>query len=275
MFQLEQAKWQVEERLKDKALDRQSREQLAQQSNQLRAEIAQMNIQGRQDTARLAASLRQPPAAPPVTPVTIADPDNPDKTVVIDGRTRQVLGAGPKLTQTGMADAKLAKAAPEARARVDSMVQNIDKLDAAIQELHDDPGLTRITGSLAGRSPNITNSATGAQTKLDSIKAQTFVSALQAMREASKTGGAVGNVSDREGDKLENTLAALGQAQSTADFKSQLGKARRQLQLSKAIIQRTYNEQYGGATPDAAPAAPQGLPDMSAIDAEIARRRKK
>jgi hypothetical protein len=37
----------------------------------------------------------------PVTPVTIQDPNNPNATIVIDGRTRQVLGAGPKLTETG------------------------------------------------------------------------------------------------------------------------------------------------------------------------------
>lgn len=39
--------------------------------------------------------------APPITPVTIQDPNNPNATIVIDGRTRQVLGAGPKLTETG------------------------------------------------------------------------------------------------------------------------------------------------------------------------------
>lgn len=37
----------------------------------------------------------------PVTPVTIQDPDNPNETLVIDGRTRQVLGKGPKMTETG------------------------------------------------------------------------------------------------------------------------------------------------------------------------------
>jgi hypothetical protein len=118
MFQLQQAQWQVEQRLQDKALDRQSREQLAQQSNQLRAEIAQMGIQGRQDAVRLAASLRQPPAAPPVTPVTIEDPNDPNKTLIVDGRTRQVIGAGPKATDAGKVGVGGVRLSPTAQKEV-------------------------------------------------------------------------------------------------------------------------------------------------------------
>lgn len=44
----------------------------------------------------------------PVTPVTIADPADPTgrNTIIIDGRTRQTLGKGPKMTQVGAIDAK-------------------------------------------------------------------------------------------------------------------------------------------------------------------------
>ena len=191
----------------------------------------------------------------PVTPVTIQDPKDPSKTVVVDGRTGRVIGAGPKLTQTGTADQKLALGLPQARLRIGSVSQNLDRLGAAIADLQSDPGLAHITGTIAGRTPNLTNLATGAQAKLDSIKSQIFVEALQAMREASKTGGAVGNVSDREGDKLENTLAALNQAQGTEDFKIQLGKALEQLRLSKARLQAAFDETYGGVQEGAGPAA--------------------
>lgn len=132
-----------------------------------------------------------------------------------------------------------------AKRSVDLTVQNLDRLDTAMGELDADPGLDRITGPVAGRTPNLTAAATGAQAKLDSIKSQIFVSALQSMRDASKTGGALGQVTEREGDKLENSIAALAQAQGTADFKVQLAKARAQLKASKAIIQRAYSEQYG------------------------------
>ena len=186
-------------------------------------------------------------AAPAVTPVTIQDPNDPTGagTIVIDARTKTTLGKGPKLTQTGTADQKLALAKPQAKLRVDSMIQGIERLSTAMSELEADPGLTNITGTIMGRTPNITNLATGAQAKLDSIKSQIFQSSLLAMREASKTGGAVGNVSDREGDKLERTIAALDQAQGTPRFKDELRKARAQLALSKALINRAYDEQFG------------------------------
>jgi hypothetical protein len=145
----------------------------------------------------------------------------------------------------GPEDTKQKASLAQARMRVGGIVQNLDKLSTAMQELHDDPGLARITGTVAGRTPNLTNAATGAQAKLDSISAQNFVSALQAMREASKTGGAVGNVSDREGDKLERVLAALAQSQGTADFQSQLKKAQNQLRISKELIRNAYKEQFG------------------------------
>lgn len=37
----------------------------------------------------------------PVTPVTIADPKDPNKTIIVDGRTGKLIGAGPKATDIG------------------------------------------------------------------------------------------------------------------------------------------------------------------------------
>jgi hypothetical protein len=47
--------------------------------------------------------------AAPVTPVTIRDPNNPDETIIIDGRTRAVLGKGPKFSEQGKVNAKTQK----------------------------------------------------------------------------------------------------------------------------------------------------------------------
>ena len=141
--------------------------------------------------------------------------------------------------------AKLSAGLPQARLRTESMKQNLDRLDEAMTALHDNPDLERITGTIAGRTPNLTNAATGAQADLNSIKSQIFQSSLQSMREASKTGGAVGNVSDREGDKLERTLAGLDQSAGTPKFKENLKKAIDQVRLSKQLIQNAFDEQYG------------------------------
>lgn len=180
------------------------------------------------------------------TVATIADPNDPKKTILVDANTGNKIGDGPKLSQTGTADQKLELSKPQAEVRVKSISQNMDRLEAAMQSLHDDKGLSNITGTVMGRTPNLTNKATGAQSQINSIKSQIFQESLQAMREASKTGGAVGNVSDKEGDKLERTIASLDQSQSTDDFKKNLKKAIDQVKLSRDIIQGAFNDQYFG-----------------------------
>ncbi len=57
---------------------------------------------------------------------------------------------------------------------------------------------------------------------LEPLKSQIFTQTLQAMRDASKTGGAVGSVSEQEGRRFENALGALDNAQSAEQFKQQL-----------------------------------------------------
>ena len=47
--------------------------------------------------------------AAPVTPVTIRDPNNPDETIIIDGRTKAVLGKGPKFSESGKINAATKK----------------------------------------------------------------------------------------------------------------------------------------------------------------------
>lgn len=60
--------------------------------------------------------------------------------------------------------------------------------------------------------------------QLDTLKSAIAFGELTAMREASKTGGALGQVSDKEGKLLESALGALDQGQSPEEFKKQLEK---------------------------------------------------
>lgn len=59
---------------------------------------------------------------------------------------------------------------------------------------------------------------------LETLKASIAFGELAAMRAASKTGGALGNVSERELALLESALAGLDQGQSPANFKKNLDK---------------------------------------------------
>ena len=166
-----------------------------------------------------------------------------------DGTEQERIPGGP-------VDVKFKADLAQARKSVGLAMQSMESLGSDIRELKQDPGLPRITGTLMGRTPNLTNTATGAQAKLDSIKSKVFVAALQSMREASKTGGAVGQVTEREGDKLERTLAALDQAQGTPDFQNQLDKALQQLDVSMTLIRNAYKEQFGEEWQSPTPATP-------------------
>jgi hypothetical protein len=75
---------------------------------------------------------------------------------------------------------------------------------------------------LTGKLPESEARSFAAQ--LDTLKSNITFGALVAMREASKTGGALGQVSDREGKLLESSLGALDQLQSADQLKSQLKK---------------------------------------------------
>jgi len=245
-----------------------------------------LDLQGQQraDMLRLAAGLKPEAGAAPISQIRVIDndPNSPTygKPVIKDGRTGRTLGldsgldvgaqgafAGAKTS--GQVNAKLIAGLPQARLRTESIKQNLDKLDAAMTTLHDDPNLGRITGTLAGRTWNITNEATSVQTDLNSIKSQIFQSSLQSMREASKTGGAVGNVSDREGDKLERTLAGLDQSAGTPKFKENLKKAIAQVRLSKELIQNAFDEQYGSIDPPAGSTPSPSTPAVTKSGATV------
>jgi hypothetical protein len=76
---------------------------------------------------------------------------------------------------------------------------------------------------------------------LDTLKSNIAFGALVQMREASKTGGALGQVSDREGQLLQSSLGALNQGQSPEAFKTQLKKIMESLDRWNSAV-----EKYGG-----------------------------
>lgn len=96
----EQRKWEIQQKAQDK-LDQ--IELQAREGRISRAEADARAAELRKSLVTMAGAMRQPPA---VTPVTIQDPNNPNATIVIDGRTRQVLGVGPKMTEAGKMENK-------------------------------------------------------------------------------------------------------------------------------------------------------------------------
>jgi len=80
-------------------------------------------------------------------------------------------------------------------------------------------------------------------TQLDTIKANVGFAALQAMRAASPTGGALGQVSEQENRLLQSTLASLDQGQSAEQLKANLAKVQLHFQNLKQILNAPINAQ--------------------------------
>lgn len=136
------------------------------------------------------------------------------------------------------------KAYPKASAAYRSATNEIDTLIRDLRDLAAHPGLPAITGGIQGRLPSVSKDATAAQAKLDKILAKGQFRSLQALRDASPTGGAVGNVSDAEGKALRDSFGALSQTQQDEDFRDQIDAVIADLEFSKRNITQAYDEEY-------------------------------
>lgn len=140
-------------------------------------------------------------------------------------------------------------------ASLTNTVSDLDRLAATANELKNHPGLRGITG-VRGAIPNVPGTAAAnAEAQLNALKSQVAFSVLQTMRNNSKTGGALGSVSDAEGKRLEANLAALDKAQSFEEMRKSLDKIIAYTNTAKDNMRSAYNvkHQSRGASP-AAPA---------------------
>ena len=206
-------------------------------------------------------SYPKPEKPDAVRPVVITDPKDPTKSIVVDANDpSKKIGDSPKLPDaqkyTAKEQAKLIAEKPQALQRLNIMKENFATLKENLRQLSDHKGLEGITGSIYGRTGSVADDSVNAQTLYDNVVGSVFVNALQSMRESSKTGGAVGNVSDKEGDKLQNTLSALGRVQTTKQFKEEAKKAMDRLDVSMKNIQDAYDGTYGDLNENQTPTAP-------------------
>lgn len=166
----------------------------------------------------------------------------------------------------GPADTKLQGVMNQDTATLNTSIANFDRLATAANEVKNHPGLGGITG-LRGAIPNIPGSAAAnAQAKLDTLKAQVGFGVLQELRNASKTGGALGQVTEKEHVLLQNALAALANAQDTRQMQESLQKIIDYTAEAKERLRGAYNMKHGerGGAPAPAPEAPTAPPSAPA-----------
>ena len=133
---------------------------------------------------------------------------------------------------------------PQATSAISSFETKADSFVKDIEKLRDSPGLSEITGIAAGRLPGITANGRAAQALYDKIVAKGGFQALQDLRDASKTGGALGNVSNQEGKQLTASFAAIDRRQDAKDVKAALDQAIGDIQGSKTRLREAYDMTY-------------------------------
>jgi hypothetical protein len=147
----------------------------------------------------------------------------------------------------GPADQKQVAKQQGDKTALDYTFTGMDRLASSVNALlQNDRGLGRITGAMSVL-PNIPGGdAANAQAQLETLKAQVAFQTLQDMRNASKTGGALGQVTERELAMLQNALVPLEQAQSYDQFKKAMQDILKFTQESKGRVRTAYDRIYGG-----------------------------
>ena len=149
---------------------------------------------------------------------------------------------------------------PQATSSVKSIETKSDQFISELEKLRDDPGLDQITGPIYGRTPSVSRAGSRAQALYDKIFAKGGFQALQDMREASKTGGALGNVSNEEGRRLEKSIVGgLDRTQNIADVKQGIDDLIQEILVSKSRVREAYDSTYSyGSGGNASSTKPAG-----------------
>lgn len=132
----------------------------------------------------------------------------------------------------------------------DKLIRVIDQIDNVYADSADNAGWgeTGLTGSVMRPVPG--TAAYNLAAAIQTIEANAAFDALQAMREASPTGGALGQVTERELDLLKSSVANLDPNQSQPDFIRQIGIAKgHYLDMLRRIDPQAAAEIEGRGTP--------------------------
>jgi hypothetical protein len=179
----------------------------------------------------------------PANPGMIAGPAIP-----IDNRRKAAETAGGTFEGRETAERELQRPAMEAAiAQQDAKTDNVvNVIDRAISMAGS--GETGLLGATMGAVPG--SKAYDLRAAVTTIKANLGFAELQAMRDASPTGGALGQVAVQELVALQSTLESLDPNQSEAQLKANLARVKELLERQKQYRRAAVEAKYGtGAAP--------------------------
>ncbi len=206
------------------------------------------------DYKRSIAEAGRPPAAPREA----AGQKAPAGYRFTSGGDLEPIPGGPASPGLAPKDIQKREAAfPQATQAINGFETKSEQFIKELERLRDDPGLNQITGPIYGRTPSVSREGSRAQALYDKIFAKGGFQALQDMREASKTGGALGNVSNEEGRRLEKSIVGgLDRTQNIADVQQGINDLIDEIRTSKSRVREAYDTTYEYRTQRGAGAAP-------------------
>lgn len=145
---------------------------------------------------------------------------------------QEAIPGGPADIKAGELGARREKSKLAAIDQADRIISTVDSALAKVGYS------TSGVGSLTAAVPGTTGR--DLRTELETVKANLGFAELQAMRDASPTGGALGAIAVQELTALQSTIASLDQAQSPGQLEKGLNKVKGHLQK--------YKEAAGGSS---------------------------
>ena len=196
---------------------------------------------------RIAAASRapaQPRAEQP--PVAVVGPDGKQIYVTREEALRGRMTPAAAMESLPPKEIQKREAAfPQATSSLKGFESKSELFIRDLEQLRDDPGLNKITGPVFGRTPSASREGSRAQATYNKVFAKGGFQALQDMRDASKTGGALGNVSNQEGERLERSIVGgLDRTQNIQDVKKSIDQLIDDIRGSKIRMREAYDDTY-------------------------------
>ena len=192
--------------------------------------------------------------------VEVVNPKDPTKTIIVTKARAVAEGLTPAKAMEGLTPVqrqKLEASYPVATTALKGHQNKTAQFIKDLEELRDHPGLDSITGFVAGNFRGVSGPGRAAVAKYDKVVAKGGFQTLQEMRDMSKTGGALGNVSDKENEQLKKSFAAIDRKQDAADVRIAIDDLIKELQGGVGRLQDAYDLTYEYRTGRTAPAVNQ------------------
>jgi len=167
--------------------------------------------------------------------------------------TGNTSGSGARASTGPRVVVKGTKASNEARNAKDAAMARYDSTIATAKRLLNNPDLDSIIGNIQGNIPDavlslLSQNAANALADYNNLLTVAGFQELQAMRDASPSGAALGPVSDRENIMLQQSSFASSRTQDEKKFRASIQIFIDKLEASRKRVLRAYEQDFGKPT---------------------------